>query len=396
MNKVELTEAVKSAQNGDSKAIELLFKEFNQQIYYSALLIVKNEETAKDITQETFITVINKIGELQKPESFPSWVKKIAQSKCSDFYKRKEIIHETTVSTDDEDDVDVFGNIEEDDSEFIPDKALDKEDLKRIIFDILNELPDVQRAAIVMRYYEDMSVKEIAEIQGVTEGTVMSRLNYGRKAIAKAVEDYEEENNIKLHAIPFIPFFHWAINAAKNQSSAKVMGEIASGVSKATGVSLGSSSVAGTAAVTGGIAAKIASAPLIAKVAVPIVVAAVAVTPVVVKNVNDSATEPTTVITTEFTTEVPVAEIITTTTTTEITTQTDYTEKSNETTQKAEPTKPTTVLNENYATTEKPIVTTKVEEPVSEEIYDEPEDVEPVEETEDSGELEIDGTTAVY
>ncbi len=316
MNKNELAEIVKSAQNGSHKAFEILFKEFNQQIYYSILLIVKNDGLAEDITQETFITVIRKINELENPEAFPSWIKKIAHSKCSDFYKKKEVIHETTISTDEDDDYDVFGNIEESDREFIPDAALDRDDLKKIIFEILNQLPDVQRSAILMRYYEDLSVKEIADIQEVSEGTVMSRLNYGRKAIAKAIEDYEKENDIKLHSIPFIPFFHWILEATQNNIASRVVGNIASGVSEATGVTIsattlsgsttaaGTTVLSGTAAVggtvttaataTGGLAAKIAAIPLAAKIAAPVVAVAVAITPVAVKNAQKADTISTT------------------------------------------------------------------------------------------------------
>lgn len=284
MNKSELAEIVKSAQAGDNKAIEKIFKEFNQKVYYSVLLTVKNEELAKDITQETFIAVIRKIGELEKPEAFPSWLKKVSHSKCSDYYKKKEVVHETTISSDTEEDFDVFGNVLDDDKDFIPDQALDRDDLKRIILGILNELPDVQRAAIFMRYYEEMSIKEIAEIQGVSEGTVMSRLNYGRKAIAKAVEDYEKENDIKLHALPFLPFFNWIFDISKNQASSGIIGEIAAGITEATGVSVAGASAVGTVAASGGFAATVASIPLVVKIAVPAVVAVVALTPIAVKN----------------------------------------------------------------------------------------------------------------
>lgn len=334
MKKEDLIKTVKAAQNNENYAIELLFKEFNQQIYYSSLLIVKNEELAKDITQETFITVIRKIGELENPEAFPGWIKKIAHSKCSDFYKKKEVIHETTISTDDDEGFDVFGNIEDNDEDFIPDAALDREDLKKIILDILNKLPEAQRSAIFMRYYDELSVKEIAEIQGVSEGTVMSRLNYGRKAIAKAIEEYEEENEVKLHALPIIPFFHWIFEASKRHATPKIIGSIASGVTEATGVSIYAGTVATggaiatggaattTAAVSGaGFAAKLAAIPLVAKIAVPLVVAATVITPVAVKNTRESKNE-------EPTTAIHVAELFTSQetttewTTTEITTET--------------------------------------------------------------------------
>ena len=59
------------------------------------------------------------------------------------------------------------------------------------------------------RYFDEISVKEIAEIQGVAEGTVKSRLNYGRKSIKKSVEAYEKQHGIKLHCKGVIPLLLW-------------------------------------------------------------------------------------------------------------------------------------------------------------------------------------------
>ncbi len=431
-DKVKLITTVKAAQTGDNKAFETLFKEFNQQVFYSVLLTVKNEEIAKDITQETFITVIKKINELEKPEAFPGWVKKVAHSKCSDYYKKKEVIHETAASPDSEDDYDIFGNIEDDDRDFIPDKALDKEDLKRIILDILNSLPDEQRAAIFMRYYEEMSVKEIAEIQGVSEGTVMSRLNYGRKAIAKAIEEYEEENDIKLHAIPIIPFFGWLFKGGSEGIKPGIFGSIATEVSEATGVVLSASTgasgatVAGGVVATTGVAAKIASIPLVVKIAVPVVLAATIATPAVIKATKKEPPTTTVSVAVVQTTE-DLSENTTTTETTseiasestgEITAESDGvavvvtnvgsnqipgTTREEKTTVKVTE---ATSQNENAQTTRKATVETTKKVVVTEdegydediyEIYDGPDEYE--EETsgneeDETPEIEMDGTTA--
>ena len=433
-DKLTLIATVKAAQTGDNKAIETLFKEFNQQVFYSVLLTVKNEETAKDITQETFITVIKKINELENPEAFPGWVKKVAHSKCSDYYKKKEVIHETPASPDGENDFDIFGNIEDDDGDFIPDNALDKDDLKRIILDILNSLPDEQRAAIFMRYYEEMSVKEIAEIQGVSEGTVMSRLNYGRKAIAKAIEEYEKENDIKLHAIPIIPFFGWLFKDGSEGIKPNIFGNMATEITKATGIALSTSSAASSGAAvadgvvaTTGVAAKIASIPLVVKIAVPVVLAATIATPAVLKTAKKeppTTTVPTTVVETteifdesttiietvsesspestpEFIAEtVGVVEVVTNVSTNQIPGTT-----LEETTiiQESEP----TTKKETVPTTRKPVVETtrKVIATTEEEGYDEDiyeiydgteEYIEeiPEDEVEEAPEIEMDGTTS--
>jgi hypothetical protein len=82
---------------------------------------------------------------------------------------------------------------------------------------IIDSLPEVQRTAIMLYYYDELSVKDIAEIQGVSEGTVKSRLNYGRKAIKSATEDYEKKHNVKLHIFGVLPLLLWLFASdAKN------------------------------------------------------------------------------------------------------------------------------------------------------------------------------------
>ncbi len=353
MNRQEIINTVTAAQQGDNKAIDLLFREFNQKVYYTAMLTVKNEELAMDITQETFITVIKKINELETPEAFPSWLKKVCHSKCSDYYKKKEVVHETTISTDGDDDYDVFASIEDDDTDFIPDQALLKDDLKKIILDIINQLPEAQRTAIFMRYYEEMSVKEIAEIQAVSEGTVMSRLNYGRKAIAQAIEEYEKKNKIKLHAIPIFPFFHWIFGTATSQVPTSVIISVSAAITQATGVAIATGGGAAAAAGGIGLAAKIAAIPLVVKIAVPTAIAIAVAAPVTVHTVKKHNQEITTTTTITETTTIP------TTLTTEETTEESTEETSSTEYAYSDTTTPTySNSSTNYAYTTDTVATT--------------------------------------
>ena len=113
-----------------------------------------------------------------------------------------------------------------------------------------------------------MSVREIAEIQELSEGTVKSRLNYARKSIKGAVEEYEKKNGIKLHAIPFFPLFDWLFKGAfEGALPAAKAAALAEGVSAATGVTVtATTATATTAAVTtaatASITAKIATFPI--------------------------------------------------------------------------------------------------------------------------------------
>ena len=298
MEREKMVGIVVAAQNGDQAALNELFNAFYNDVYYFALKTVKDEQLACDITQEAFIEIINTLGNLKEPAAFVTWMKQITYHQCTRYFKKKKDV----IVDEDEDGNTVFDTLKEENAEFIPDEALDQDDFKKTILAMLDELSEEQRSATMMYYFDEMSVRQIAEIQGVSEGTVKSRLNYARKSIKASVEEYEKKNSIKLHAIPFFPFIHWLFaggaEGAMPFASAKL---VASGVASATGsaVTATASAVgtaAGAAAITAttatatsttvaatttatavGIGAKIAALPIVTKVVAGIVAATIVV-----------------------------------------------------------------------------------------------------------------------
>ena len=202
----KLIALVRGLQNGEPDASNKLFETFQSDIYYFILKTVNNDtDLAEDLTQDTFIEILETINKLQEPAAFVTWSKQIAYHKCVAYFrKRRDLLVD-----EDEDGYSVFDTIEEDREEFIPDAALDHEDLRQTIIKMITDLPEEQKSAILLRYFNEISVKEIAEIQGVTEGTVKSRLNYGRKSIKQAVEEYEKKNGVKIHCAGVLPLMLW-------------------------------------------------------------------------------------------------------------------------------------------------------------------------------------------
>lgn len=205
MDKNELIALISAVQNGDSDAATVLYDTFQKDLYYHIYKTVNDPHLAEDLLQDAFIEILQTINNLKEPAAFLSWSKQIAYHKCTAYFKRRKEI----LADENEDGLSVFDTIEEENAEFIPDEALDKDDLKQTIHAIINDLPEDQRSALLMRYFDEISVKEIAEIQGVTEGTVKSRLNYGRKSIKQAIENYEKKNNIKLRCVGVVPLLLW-------------------------------------------------------------------------------------------------------------------------------------------------------------------------------------------
>lgn len=206
MEREKLITMVHGLQKGDSDAMALMYENFRDDFYYYILKTVdKDCELAEDLMQDTFVYIIEKIQDLEEPAAFVTWAKKIAHSKCTDYFKKRKDI----LLDENEDGRTLMDIQEEEDYEFIPDEVLEKEELKRTILDMIDELPEEQRSALLLRYYNEISVKEIAQVQNVSEGTVKSRLNYARKAIKQSVEAYEKKNGIKLHCAGVIPMLLW-------------------------------------------------------------------------------------------------------------------------------------------------------------------------------------------
>lgn len=287
MDKERQIELIRALQSGDTSVADEFFSEIYNDVYYFALKTVKDEDLAADITQEALIEVFSKIGDLQDPAAFPAWCRQITYHQCTRYFrKKKDVLLE---SNGDDEEGSLFDTVAEDSAEFIPEEALDQKDFKKTVLEFIDTLSEEQRSAVIMYYFDELSVSQIAKIQGVSEGTIKSRLNYARKSIKALVEDYEKKNGIKLHALPFFPLFKFLFSPEKAAISApaSAVSSAAAAITAETGVAV-TAGTATTAAVTAGaattatattvgIGAKLATIPLATKIIAGIVAAGIAV-----------------------------------------------------------------------------------------------------------------------
>ncbi len=216
MEQEKLVSLVKGAQSGDAASSEELFEAFYNDVYYFALKTVKEESLACDITQEAFIEIFNTIQNLKEPAAFVAWMRRIAYHQCTRYFKKKKDV----LVDEDEDGNTMFDSLADDDAGAIPSEVLEKEDFRKTILSMIDTLSEEQRSAIFLYYFDELSVAQIAEIQGVSEGTVKSRLNYARKAMKKSVEEYEEKTGTKLHGISVLGLFRFVFSDKKALSKA--------------------------------------------------------------------------------------------------------------------------------------------------------------------------------
>lgn len=197
MNISHLVEKIKK---GDNKSFEKLYKLTEREVWFTCISFLKNETTAQDIMQETYITAFLKIQSLEKSSQIRSWLNRIAVNKCKNYLKGK-----GEIQLDDE----IFENQAiVDERMSIPEEYISDKAKREIILSIMQEvLSDVQYQTVIMHYFNEMTVDEIAEVFECSRGTVLSRLNYSRAKMKTAIEDYENKSGDKLHGVVFVPFF---------------------------------------------------------------------------------------------------------------------------------------------------------------------------------------------
>ncbi len=166
---------VRAYAQGDNDAFDTLLKRHQERIFNYILRIIKNEDIANDIFQETFVKAILTIkqGRYTENGKFPAWISRIAHNLIIDYYRQEK---SENLQSADLDDVDVLNRKElcEDTIEDVIISDQIREDVKYLI----KELPHLQREVLKMRYYQNLSFKEIAEITGVSINTALGRMRY--------------------------------------------------------------------------------------------------------------------------------------------------------------------------------------------------------------------------
>ena len=195
-----IKELVLSAKNGNKKAFDKLYKLTSNDVWFTCVSLLKDEENAKDIMQETYITAFLKLDTLKDEEKFCGWLTAIATNKCKNKLKGK-----VEYQIDDE----VLITEAETDELMLPEEYITKTEKRKVLLQIMEDtLSFNQYQTVLMFYFDEMSISEIAQGLEISEGTVKSRLNSSRAKMKTAIEDYEKKSGDKLHGVVVVvPFF---------------------------------------------------------------------------------------------------------------------------------------------------------------------------------------------
>lgn len=261
---------------GDKKAFDALYESTFDSAYYTASLILTSREDIADALQNSYMKAFAHIGELERPESFEKWLKKIVVNECRNYLRDNgKHLFSTVYIGGSYDDI-------EDCGADLADEIANGEELRRTLEEILASLPEKQRICVELFYYEKYSVAEISSLLGVSDGTVKSRLHYGRKALERKYK--RSSAGEKYYGVAVIPGIAalLAYKSARCTAPAAVKSAAGSAIA-AQAQAAGLSAAALPAAVTAGAAgtavsagAGVGAAAIVGKVAA--VAAAAAVT----------------------------------------------------------------------------------------------------------------------
>lgn len=166
---------VKAYAGGNNEAFDTLLKRHQDRIFNYILRIIKNEDIANDIFQETFVKAILTIkqGRYTENGKFPAWISRIAHNLIIDYYRQEK---SENVQSSDIEQVNILNR--KDLCEATIEDMIIADQIRDDVKYLIELLPELQKEVLKMRYYQNLSFKEIAELTGVSINTALGRMRY--------------------------------------------------------------------------------------------------------------------------------------------------------------------------------------------------------------------------
>ena len=211
MKKNELIGMVEQVKAGNKEAFKALYEEYYDRLYFFVLKNVNSKEAAEDITQDTFLKSMEKIDSLEKPETYVSWLHSIAYNKCTDMFRsRKSDVYFDT----DEELEDAMDNHSLNEPVMVPEDYATDKDRARQLKDMIDSLKPDMRSALILYYYNDMSLTDVAKTMGIPENTVKQKLFRARKKLKSKIEEMAGKG-IVLCAMPMNQLLRGTVSPKK-------------------------------------------------------------------------------------------------------------------------------------------------------------------------------------
>lgn len=185
MDKTAIAAEVKKAKKGDRAAFEALYEEYRDKLYFFVLKNVKNKEAAEDITQETFLLSMEKISRLKNEENYGAWLHRIAYNKCRDLFRDEK---RNAYFESEEERETAMENVRLNEPITLPEDYAANKEIKKQLKKAIDSLKPDMRSAVILYYYDDLGIKEVAEVLGISENAAKQKLFRARKKLRDSVD----------------------------------------------------------------------------------------------------------------------------------------------------------------------------------------------------------------
>jgi len=179
---------------GKEKAFDELYHRYSQRMYhYFYRMLYQNREKAEDFTQDLFLKIVARPEMFDTKRKFSTWIYTVAGNMCKNEYRRNKN-RQTSMLPEKDEDIPMPSNSKG--SLYLP-NAIDKELFDQHLLNAINELDEIPRQCFILRYQEELSIKEISAIVDCPEGTVKSRIHYTLKKLSVKLKIFDHQQGEK-------------------------------------------------------------------------------------------------------------------------------------------------------------------------------------------------------
>ena len=258
---------IEKVKQGDTEAFEQFYAETYKTAYFHVKRVIADEDEALDALQETYIQVYKSINKLENTVAVKAWIGSIATHMALNKIRKKRPVLFKDEATE------MIEQVVDEDFETQPEKVVERDGKAKDIMEIIEKLPEVQKITLILYYYDEKTVLEIAQIMECSEGTVKSRLNYARKFIKVEVENQAKKGN-KLYSVS-APLIVFAVSqmyeTCEAYASSMILGNVMEALNLATTVTSQTAGVGATKATMSVISAKSITIAVASVVAVGVI-----------------------------------------------------------------------------------------------------------------------------
>ncbi|MEY3198759.1 MAG: hypothetical protein RJA13_717 [Bacteroidota bacterium] len=176
---------------GNEKAFEVLLARHKDKIYRFIYMKLRNQELANDVFQETFVKIIKtlKVGSYNEEGKFLPWAMRIAHNLVIDHFRKASKVRMISESSSNYDDFNIFSTLSQTDKN--KEQSMSHEELEKQMVELIDYLPETQRAILKMRIFQDMSFKDIAESEDISINTALGRMRYALINLRKMIDKHQ-------------------------------------------------------------------------------------------------------------------------------------------------------------------------------------------------------------